>query len=355
MKKQIADTLKALKQGVAGERKLTSKDFVSSGCTALNKAITGKAGRGYAKGSYTLVVGDSSAGKTFLALTALAEASVNPNFDDYLLVYDATTEDGAQMDIGRMFGPKLAERLIVVRSNTAQEFYYNLDNFLKRKKPIIYVCDSENGLDSDAAEDKFQKQKKAHETGKDVPGSYGDGKAKIHSENLRRVCSKLTQTESILIVLSQTRDNIDPFSFETKTRAGGRALKFYAQVEYWISVRENLKKSVHGKPRQIGILSQIKVKKTRYTGKVREASVFIYYSVGVDDIGSCITYLIDEGHWTGNKTQVTAPEFKFKGEIAGLIAKIEERNMQKDLSALVSEVWDEIESKCAVERKPKYT
>ena len=344
---------KELIEGVAAMKKLTGKDFVRTGSTALNLAITGKAYRGYAKGSYTLIVGDSSAGKTILAFTALAEAANNPEFDDYELVYDATTEDGAQFDVAKMFGTKLASRLKIVRSNIAEEFYYNLDTFLKNGK-VFYVCDSENGLDSEAATEKFQKQKAAHAKGNEVPGSYGDGKARIHSQNIRRVVGALRGSESVLIMLSQTRDNIDPMSFETKSRSGGKALRFYAQVEYWIAIKKKLTVTVNNKQRQIGIISQCQVKRTRYTGKVRQAEVHIYYAVGVDGIGSDIAFLIEEGHWTGNGTTVSAPEFKFKGKIRDLVEKIERRGKENDLSLIVAEVWNEIEAKCAVTRKSKY-
>lgn len=333
---------------------LTSKDFVSSGSTELNMAITGKPNRGYAKGSYTLVVGDSSAGKTILALTMLAEMANNPEFDNYTLVYDATTEDGAQMDIKAMFGSRFASRVRMVRSSTAEEFYYNVDDLIDSGEPFAYVCDSENGLDSEAATKKFKDQKNAHRKGKEVPGSYGDGKARIHSQNIRRVTNEIRKTGSVLVMLSQTRDNIDPMSFETKTRSGGKALRFYAQVEYWIALKQRITVSVRGKNRQIGIVSTCQVKRTRYTGKVRQADVVIYYSVGIDHVEGSIRYLINEGHWKGNGASVTAPEFKFSGRISDLISKIQDKGQEKDLALIVTEVWRDIEERCNVVRKRRY-
>lgn len=346
---------KQLIEGVEAPAKLKRSDFVSSGSVNLNLAMTGKPTRGFGKGSYTLLVGDSHAGKTMIALTAMAEAANNPEFDNYQLVYDATTEDGAQMDIAKMFGSKLASRLKIVRSSTAEEFYYRADSFVK-KGPMFLVCDSENGLDSEAATDKFEQNKKAHEQGKEEKGSYGDGKAKIHSSSLRRLCGDVKRNGSILIITSQTRDNIDPMSFETKTRSGGRALKFYAQVEPWMAVKKKLTVTVNGKARQIGIIASIQVKKSRWTGKVRTADVIIYYSVGVDDVGSMIHFLIEEGHWTGSGVKVAAPEFGFNGSINKLVETIQEDDslLVKKLTGIVFDVWNEIESKCEVKRKSRY-
>ena len=89
---------------------LTAKDFLSTGSTLLNLACTGFPDRGFAKGHYYFVVGDSISGKTFLVLTCLAEASINPNFKDYRFIYDSG-EDGALMNIERFFGKGVASRL----------------------------------------------------------------------------------------------------------------------------------------------------------------------------------------------------------------------------------------------------
>jgi len=37
-----------------------------------------------------------------------------------------------------------------------------------------------------------------------------------------------------------------------------------------------------------------------------------------------------------------------------LIQKIEKRGLEKDLRALVGEVWNEIEEECKIERKKRY-
>lgn len=339
----------------------TREDFVGTGSTLLNLACSGRAFGGFAKGHYYLFVGDSSSGKTFDCLTCFAEAANNPAFDNYRLIYD-DVEHGALMDFEKFFGSKTAKRVEPPTlddkgqpeySSTAEEFYYHLDDVLKEGKPFIYVLDSENALSSGSEESKFAEQKEAHDKGKEAAGSYGDGKAKTHSQNLRRICAALRDTKSILIIISQTRDKLG-FGFEKKTRSGGRALKFYATLEMWTSVEGKIKKTVAGKPRTIGVNTLVQVKKNRFTGKDRTISIDIYHSIGIDDIGANIDYLVEEKYWSATKGKIGAVDFGIVGSKEDIVSHVEQNGLEKKLAVLVARKWKEIEEACALVRKPRY-
>ena len=356
MKSEVRALMKTMKRGVASNRP-TASDFLSTGCTLLNLAASDRPFGGFAKGRYYFCVGDSSSGKTFLSLTCGAEATLNPHFKDYEIYYD-DVEGGALMNIESFFGPKLAKRLSSPprgNSATIEDFYYNLRAAQKKGKPFIYILDSESALDSDSADGKFEQQMVASDKGAKVAGSYGDGKAKYHSEHMRSAVSKLRDTGSILIVLSQTRDNINAIGWaDRKTRGGGKALRFYATLEMWSSVAEKITKRVNGKERQVGMVSKVVFRKNRFTGKDRTVLVTMYHSVGIDDIETNIDFLVEEGHWKERGKEIRAPEFKFHGERADLISKIERKSLERELSLLVGEVWSSIEDKCKVKRKGRY-
>ncbi len=365
---KVNDVKKALKKKKRRER-LSFKDFLSTGSTLLNLACTGKPYCGFAKGRYYFIVGDSISGKTFLSLTCLAEASLNPNFDDYRFIYD-NSEGGALMDIKRFFGKRVFKRMEPpswdkgpLYSSTIEEFYYNVDDAIslaiesKGQRPFIYILDSMDSLSSESEADKFDKQKTAHRKGKETAGSYTDGKAKWNSQKLRRLLTPLRNTGSILIVISQTRDSLG-FGFEKKTRSGGRALRFYACLEMWSSVKKKITKTIAGKKRQLGVECLIQIKKNRIIGKepTRDEAIIIpiYHSFGIDDIGSCVNYLVEEKHWGQKDNIIRAPEFRFKGPKGKLISHIEANEMEKDLRDIVAEVWNEIEVACEVKRKRRY-
>jgi hypothetical protein len=277
------------------------------------------------------------------------------------------------MDIEHYFGKEVARRMGPPAklkggkpkySDTVESFYYHIYNCIDEGEPFIYVLDSQDALSSTSAEKKFGKQMDAAGKGDDAAGSMGDGKAKYHSERLRTIVSGLRRTKSILIMIGQTRDNLG-FSFDPKTRSGGRALKFYANLEIWTSVKGQILKSINGKERQLGIKAAVLVKKNRVTGKSgkdRTVIVPFYHTLGIDDIGSCVDYLIDELHWqavegegTEKKPVYRAPEIKCKGTRDGIIKFIEEKNLEAAVRQTTGKVWQEIEEKCRPVRKPRYT
>lgn len=374
MKRKVADTkvrvakvTQAIETAAASvEKTITEVDWahgLSTGSSLLNLACSGRTKVGLLPGYYYLFVGDSNSGKTYFTLAFMAEASINPKYDEYRLIYDAV-ERGAMMDKTEHFGPKLAARLeppavddsgAPVYSDKVEDFYYHVDDALKDGRPFIYILDSHDSLSSEAEQDKFEETKEAHRKGKAVSGSYGDGKAKKNSSGLRQLISRLEKTKSILVIISQTRDNIGfGAQFNPKTRSGGNALTFYATIQMWSSVREEIKKTIKGKPRQIGIRSKIQIKRSRFSGRAVSVEIPIYWSSGIDDTGSCVDFLIDEGHWKENKGKVDASEFEYSGSIEGLVQKIESENRNKDLRMLVGEVWREIEEACQVQRKSRY-
>jgi len=370
----MTDEIKKFKKSLAKTKEKVANrnadDYLSTGSTLLNLACSGIPNGGFLRGAYHFLVGDSASGKTFLSLTCMAEASIDPIFDDYRFIFD-DVENGSLMDIERFFGTRVATRLEPPRgtvnspiySESIEHFYYHLDDAVSQNIPFIYVLDSMDSLTSEDETKKFVQAKKTarkneskteDEGEEKVAGSYGDGKAKKNAANLRRVVPKLAKTKSILIIINQTRDNVGTFSFEKKTRSGGHALRFYATLEIWSSIREKLKDRVRGKDRQIGIRSQVQVKKNRQTGREVKVDMPIYFSVGIDDTESCIDYLIEEKHWSKFGSKITAPEFDFSGKKETLIQKVEEEGLEGELRSAVTGVWNDIEESCRVKRKKRY-
>ena len=360
------DQMKALlmRKDYDKPRTVPVSDLLSSGSTLLNCGCSGKHQGAFAKGHYTLLVGDTDSGKTWFSLTLLAEATINPAFDKYRLIHD-NAERGALMDIAYYFGTKLKQRMEPpcwdgddpVYSRTQEEFYYNVDDAIRKGVPFIYVLDSVDVLTSAAEEKKFSENKTAYRKGKEGKGSYGDGKAKTNSSNLRKVVSDLAKTGSILVIINQTRDNINAGPFEQqKTRSGGWALEFYASLQLWCSVKTQIKKTVKGKPRQVGVISRVKVKRSRITGKKHVIEVPIYHGVGIDDVGSCVDYLVSEGKWKNTKGVITVTGLgpTWKADREDVISTIEEKGLEEDLRELVGSTWSEIEELCKVSRKRRY-
>lgn len=346
-----------------GVRPVAASDLLSSGSTLVNLASSGRIAGAFAKGTYTLLVGDSESGKTWLAMTAFAEAALSSRFDGYRLVYDPT-ENGALMSLEQNFGRAVADRLELPGvdadgqpccSPTAEIFYDNVKKYIAAGVPFVYVLDSENGLGSTAEIKKAKLNRKARATGEAEKGDMGDGKARVHSRGLRGIIRGLEATGSILIIIGQTRDDLRSPIPGAKTRSGGRALKLYAHTEIWCSTVGQIRKTVLGKPRIIGQTSRFTVKKNRINGRKATVDVPILNNYGIDDIGGCIDYLTEEGHWTQNaKGILTAPDFDFVGRPGKLIKQIEDNGTQRDLRRIVGTVWQKIIDASTPDRKPRY-
>ncbi|MDE2095794.1 MAG: hypothetical protein KGL39_00945 [Patescibacteria group bacterium] len=343
-------------------------DFLSTGSTLLNLACAGHPDWGLRKGTYSYLVGDTNSGKSWFAHSCLAEASINPAFDDYRLIFD-NSESGAFMDIRRFFGSRLVDRLEPpagtkeepIFSSTIEDFYFNLMAVLNGDKSVVYVLDSMDSVSSDPEIDKFEEKQEAVRKKRDkgktvkVAGSYGDGKAKINSSSLRIAHNKVVATNSILIVIGQSRDRIGyGAQFDPKTHAGGNAISFYSNCKIWFSIKEKLKGSYEGKPVEIGTLSKIRVRRTRITGRDRTVCVPIYHSVGIDDLGSMVDWLIEWKHWTEAKGIIDAQEFNLKVGREKLVHTIEEQGKERELKDLTALVWGKIEEAIAIQRKSRY-
>lgn len=359
MKKETDATtarlLQLLKKTRSKSPPISEKKLLSTSSTLLNKACTGNPNGGLIKGHYYLLVGDSDSGKTVLGHAILAQATINRRFRKYRLKYD-DVEYGVHLPVRKLFGRRAKQRIEYLHSETVEEFYYNAKAAFD-EGPCIYIIDSVDALTSIDETTKFDEQAKAYKSGKQVSGTYGLDKPKKHSTTLRQLLSKLKKHGSILIVINQTRDNIGFGYGDKKTRAGGRALIFYATLQIWTSIRQQLqtKSKVGSSKRSLGILAKFSIKRSRFTGKKCSVEVPIYHTAGIDDIGSCIQYLITEGRWKLKQGIVISKNKKFpRMKMEDLVAHIEDNNLEPRLREIVSETWDKIEESCEIKRKSPY-
>jgi RecA/RadA recombinase len=319
-------------------------DFLSTGITLLDLATYGRVGYGYRKGRVYRMVGRSSTGKTWLARTALAEAANNPAFGDHDLIYD-DVERGAQMDTERFFGRKLAKRLLPpgrttkgspVYSRGILDFYKRISRRLDRGKPIIWVEDSLDALEA-LAETKM-----------------GDGKAKVHSQELRKLLNPLDETGSILILTSQAKTDLRSL-FGQDTTSGGFSPEYYATLTLWLSKVGSVKTKYNSVTYNQGVKVQARVKKNRLSGQDASVHFCFYPSFGIDNTGACVDFLIKANHWKKKDGKFHAQEFMLTESRKRLVEMIDsDRELCASLYEVVAEVWGKIQEACTVSRTIKY-
>ncbi len=347
---------------------------LDSGSTLVNLACTGNPNIAFFPGHFYMLVGASRAGKTWLLLQILAEAARNRVYRKHRLIMDKP-ERGSLMDVPRYFGGRLAKRLEAPgggsSSRTIEEFYDHVDDAIKEGEPFIYGLDSEDALSSEDEQKKAEQNKKARrknkkesneeENGEEVKikGSYGDGKAKKNSAGLRQAHSGLEETDpgSMIFMIKQARDNpaAGPFGGDKQTRSGGRSLTYYSSLELWFNINKKITDHILGRDRIIGSMLKITVKKNRVDGWEGSVEVPFYRSYGIDDIESCINFLLLEKHWKKKSGSISAPEFDFAGKLQALVHHIEEQEAEQELRLLTGKVWQKIERACSLQRKTRYS
>ncbi len=380
-KDKTADIAAELSTPVERQPHIPLEDFLSTGCTLMNLALSGRPNHGVPKGNYLYIVGDSGSSKTWFTFNLFAEAARNPHFADHRFVFD-NAENGALMDVERFFGRSVMDRLEPpkadkkghpIYSETAQQFYLHLERTC-REGPCIYVLDSMDALNDDADEDKFQAEVTKYETGKgQVPGSMGMAKAKTNSKNINRVVQALRPHGSILAIISQTRDKVGGMFPGQKTRSGGKALKFFAHLEAWTSVRAPITSRYKGKEREVGATIKVDIQKNRVSGWEGKFEIEFIKNFGVDDCGSNVQFLLEEKHWKkipkakrrasddeddnekDDGPTFAAPEFDFEGTKEELIERIQNGGDERDLQLIVARVWQDILSNAAPRRTPRYS
>ena len=334
---------------------LDTSELLPTGSTLLNLACSDTPYGGPALKRITHIVGDSSAGKTFLAYSIFAECAHKKRFDSHKLI-DDDAEAANSFNVAKLFGKRTADRVGEPEngcSNTVQDFLLNVKAELDKELPFIYVLDSFDALTSDEDTSKINELEEARKKGTKEKGSFGMQKPKLASQMFRMIKKRLKETNSALIILSQTRDDINPMTFSTKTHSGGRALKFYASHQMWLAVGKKHKEK--GLPSGIDCIT--KITKNKLTGKIREVKFPIFYSYGIDDITSCIDFLLATGRAKKIKNSIKMPSSIFKGDpmvIKKIVQRIEDHGLEKLLRKEVASAWHELEEAIVLDRRSKY-
>jgi recombination protein RecA len=355
------DIVESMKREVAHEK--DKQELLSTGSTLLNLALSNNPRGGLQKGKLVNIIGDSGVGKTLISLSILAEACRDENYKDFDLVL-RDCEARNNFPVERLFGSKLAEKLNETSVDDSGEYikyeyveeYFSELSQIAQKGSAIHILDSLDALGDKASADAWEDSTKAISEGKDTKGSYGMTKQKYLSNALQQSCRLIDKSDIVAIIISQTRDKIDASFIKMQTRSGGRALKFYCNHEIWVARAKTLYKTVNGKKRKIGMEVKFKIEKNSLTGLQSEIVVPVYYSYGIDDVGSCVDYLCSEGYWKSGAGKVLAPEF-FEERVTRekLIQTIDnDDELYEKLIDLTGVVWNDILSKCVIKRKKKY-
>lgn len=290
----IVDTLnKAFKDGqvayIIGQEDTPTDltDFVSTGSSLLDLAISNRLHGGIACGRITELTGLEGSGKSLISAHMMA--SVQREGGVVVLI---DTENAVNPEFFEAIGLNLGQ-MVYAQPNNVEDIFMMIESIITKvrekqgnDKKILIVVDSVAAAPT--------KQEMEADYNKD---GYATGKAIIISKAMRKITQLIAKQKIALVFTNQLRQKMNAPAFSDPwTTSGGKALAFHASVRLRLSLTGKLKNSNKD---IIGVSCKASVVKNRLGPPYRTAEFNIYFDRGIDDYESWLKFCKDKGLVSG--------------------------------------------------------
>lgn len=345
---EIADdamkSIRQIKRRADPQKK--SVEFLPSGSTTLNLALSGTINGGWARGRVNNLVGDASSGKTLLALEASfnflkhiknIQSNIFPKVKKARVIYN-NREGVMDFPMDKMW-KGLNNQIEWMHSKYIENLGSHIIktiNKMKAGESILYIVDSWDAFKPIAQAKRLQK---AVDNDTEIEGSYNKEKNIYSQDFFAEVCDLLENNakDFTLIIISQTRDIIGATFGEKKRRAGGAALDFYTHLVPWIRHVGQLRKKKLKEDRVYGVECEVQLKRSKVSIPFNKSRFVIRFNMGLDDIESMFNYLKTHSIKQFKGIDIGEPK-----TLQPFIKEIERRDLEQKLRLKVGEVWEEI-------------
>jgi len=284
-------------------------DFVSTGATMLDVAISNRPNGGIAVGRITELTGLEGSGKSLIGAQLIANTQLRGGVGVLI-----DTETAVNAEFFKAVGIDM-NKLVYVQLQTVEEIFDAITVIIesvrkdpkKRDKIVTSVVDS-------VAAASTKKEMEA-DFGKD---GYATDKAIIISKAMRKITGLLGRERIALVFTNQLRQKMNAMAFSDPwTTSGGKAIAFHASTRLRLSL---LGKISNSNGDVIGVKVKANVVKNRLGPPHRMAEFEIYFNRGIDDLGSWLKVLKENklikqaGAWYAYVDPVTGEETKFQSK-----------------------------------------
>ena len=317
-------------------------DFISTGATMLDIAVSNRPYGGIAVGRITELTGLEGSGKSLVGAQLIAntqkrggvavlidtETAVNPEF---------FTAVGINMN-----------KLVYVHISTVEDIFDAITNIIEKvrtgkdKEILVTII-----VDSVAA--ASTKKEMEADFGKD---GYATDKAIIISKAMRKITGLLGRERIALVFTNQLRQKMNAPAFSDPwTTSGGKAIAFHASTRIRLSLIGKINDS---NKNVVGVKVKAVVVKNRLGPPHRTAEFDIYFDRGIDDYGSWLDVLKNNGlikqsgAWYTLVDESTGEEIKFQSKD---FPKILEEDIPRK-EAIYQKICDELIMKYKSEYNP---
>ena len=255
-------------------------EFISSGCSMLDLAISNRPNGGFPVGRITEVTGLEASGKSLLAAHTLAETQKRGGLAVYI-----DTEAATSAEFLEAIGADL-KTMLYVPLETIEEIFETIETIVEgvrksdKDRLVTIVVDSIMGAST--------KIEMAAEYDKD---GYATSKSIILSKAMRKVTNWSARERICLIFTNQLRTKLGVSFGDQWTTAGGKAIPFHASVRLRLKNTGQIKAKINGVEQIVGSKTNVQVVKNRIGPPHRKVDYEIYYDSGIDNYGGWLAIM----------------------------------------------------------------
>lgn len=286
------------------------KEWVGTGSTMLDLAISNRKYGGFPVGRVSEITGLEQSGKSLLA----AHALLNTQKKGGLAVY-IDTENAIATEYLTAIGLNLKD-MLYIPLETVEDIFETVDVIIDKVRSsdkdrlVTIVVDSIAGAST--------KTEMAADFDKD---GYATAKALIISKAMRKITNLIGRERICLIITNQLRQKLNAPAFSDPwTTPGGKGIPFHASVRIRLSSIGAIKASREGRDEIVGSRVKAKLVKNRCGPPLRECEYAVYFDSGIDDYSSWLTVMKEHklvsqsGAWYSWTDKRTGEVIKFQSK-----------------------------------------
>ena len=266
-------------------------EWVSTGATMLDLAISNRPHGGLPVGKIVELSGLEGTGKSLLCGHLIAETQKRGG---HAVFFDS--ESAIDKNYWKALGINVSS-VNCVQFTTLEELFNRLELCIGAFRKVASDRLLTIFVDS-IAQASIEKEM---ESDHGIDG-YNTGKSLILGKAMRKITNLIAKQRILLVFTNQLRYNMNAGPFGDKwITPGGKALSFTCSVRLRLANLGKVKKG----DEIIGVDAQAQVIKNRCGPNFRTAKFQIHYDSGIQDLASWLTYMKENGLITGTAAKYT--------------------------------------------------
>jgi len=255
------------------------KEFISTGSTMLDLAISNRPNGGIAVGRITELNGLESSGKSLVGAHLLSETQKKGGVAVYI-----DTETAVSEEFLGVIGVDI-NNMLYLHLETVEDIFEAIEEIVTKvresdKDRLVTIL-----VDSlAAASTKVELNADFDKDG------WATSKAIVISKAMRKITQMIGRQRVALVFTNQLRVKLGAMFGDPYTTSGGKALPFHASTRIRLKNKGQIKDT---KKNVIGMTILAQVIKNRLGPPLRKAEFPLYFESGVDDEGSWLQVLKD--------------------------------------------------------------